>query len=51
MFRASADKIRSVRMYVISSLSEATSLRAGLRRAGQYDDFSSKEDLAVAADN
>jgi hypothetical protein len=48
MFRASADRIGSIRMIIISSLSQPVTLRAGLRRAGQYDDFSEKDDLATA---
>ncbi len=48
MFRVSAERIDSIRMYVISSCSEPVDLRAGLRRARAYDDFSQQQDLATA---
>ncbi len=48
MFRVSAERIQSIRAYVISSRAEPVDLKMGLRRAKEWSDFSQKKDLATA---
>lgn len=48
MFRVSTDRIDSIRVYLVSSLSKPVSVMMGLRQANRSRDFAGDRDIATA---